>query len=53
MRSCGDKNGCTSIWNVIGNYNKQTWIIQDYTVTFMLLLMLSYMQKVSGRQNFH
>lgn len=42
-----------AFWNVIGNYNKQTWIIQIILFTFMLLaIMLSYMQKVKWAAKF-
>lgn len=42
-----------AFWNVIGNYNKQTWIIQIILFTVMLLaIMLSYMQKVKWAAKF-
>ena len=42
-----------AFWNVIGNYNKQTWIIQIILFTFMLLaIMLSYMKKVKWAAKF-
>lgn len=40
-------------WNIIGNYNKQTWIIQIILLTFMLLaIMLSYIRKVKWAAKF-
>lgn len=42
-----------AFWNVIGNYNEQTWIIQIILFTFMLLaIMLSYMQRVKWAAKF-
>lgn len=36
-----------TFWNVIGNYNKQTWVIQILLVIFVIFsIVLSYMQKV-------
>lgn len=40
-------------WNVIGNYNKQTWIIQIILLIFILaMIVLSYMQKVKWAAKF-
>lgn len=40
-------------WNVIGNYNKQTWIIQIVLFIFILIaIMLSYMRKVKWAAKF-
>lgn len=42
-----------AFWNVIGNYNNQTWIIQIVLFIVMLLaIMLSYMQKVRWAAKF-
>ena len=42
-----------AFWNVIGNYNEQTWSIQIILFTFMLLaIMLSYMQRVKWAAKF-
>ncbi|MGN1180458.1 MAG: DUF6064 family protein [Suilimivivens sp.] len=36
-----------AFWNVIGNYNEQTWIIQIILLLFVLsAIVLSYMQKL-------
>lgn len=40
-------------WNVIGNYNKQTWIIQIILFLFVIsTIVLSYMQKVKWTAKF-
>lgn len=42
-----------AFWNVIGNYNKQTWIIQIILLIFVLIAIgLSYMQKVKWAAKF-
>lgn len=42
-----------AFWNVIGNYNKQTWIIQILLLIFMLsAIILSYMGKVKWAAKF-
>lgn len=40
-------------WNVIGNYNKQTWIIQIVLFIFVISgIILSYMQKIKWSAKF-
>ncbi len=40
-------------WNVIGNYNEKTWIIQIILLIFVLLAVtLSYMRKVKWTAKF-
>ena len=40
-------------WDVIGNYNEKTWIIQIILLVFVLLAgILSYMQKVKWAVKF-
>lgn len=40
-------------WNVIGNYNKQTWAIQIILIVFLTFsIVLSYMQKVKWTAKF-
>ena len=40
-------------WKVIGNYNKQTWLLQIVLLMFILLAVaLSYMQKVKWAAKF-
>ncbi len=40
-------------WNVIGNYNEKTWIIQIILLIFVLLAVtLSYMRKVKWESKF-
>ena len=40
-------------WKVIGNYNKQTWLLQIVLLMFILLaVVLSYMQKVKWAAKF-
>lgn len=42
-----------TFWNVIGNYNEQTWLIQIVLFVFVLLaIMLSYMRKVKWAAKF-
>lgn len=42
-----------AFWNVIGNYNKQTWKIQIILIIFMIFsVLLSYMQKVKWAAKF-
>lgn len=42
-----------TFWNVIGNYNKQTWAIQIILVIFVIFsLVLSYMQRVKWAAKF-
>lgn len=37
-----------AFWNVIGNYNEQTWIFQIVLLVFLLAaILLSYMQKIT------
>lgn len=42
-----------AFWNVIGNYNNQTWIIQIILLTFLFLsIVLSYTQKIRWTAKF-
>lgn len=42
-----------AFWNVIGNYNKQTWAIQILLMILLLFsIALSYMQKVKWAAKF-
>lgn len=42
-----------SFWNVIGNYNKHTWVLQIIMLIFVIVsIMLSYMQKVKWAAKF-
>ncbi len=42
-----------AFWNVIGHYNKRTWIIQIVLLVFMIsAIALSYMQKVQWSAKF-
>ncbi len=42
-----------TFWNVIGNYNKQTWAIQIVLIIFLAFsIVLSYMQKVKWTAKF-
>lgn len=42
-----------AFWNVIGNYNRQTWIIQIVLlIIVMSAIMLSYNQKVKWAAKF-
>ena len=42
-----------AFWNVIGNYNRQTWIIQIVLlIVVMSAIMLSYNQKVKWAAKF-
>lgn len=42
-----------AFWNVIGNYNEQTWLIQIVLFVFVLLaILLSYMRKVKWAAKF-
>lgn len=42
-----------AFWNVIGNYNKQTWAIQIVLIIFLAFsIVLSYMQKIKWTAKF-
>lgn len=42
-----------TFWNVIGNYNKQTWAIQILLIILLLFsIALSYMRKVTWAAKF-
>lgn len=42
-----------AFWNVIGNYNKQTWAIQILLIIFLIFsIALSYMQKAKWTAKF-